>query len=157
MNMTIGEKMRGLVVIILSTFTLGSAARAWTTESAIYLDNTSVENINIDESSLSVLVSYPGKSISGVCSIEIVADSYRRERSIESLIAELDFTNPFGPGEVSSKIQVVSDKVARFALIPEIHLDGFVLSPRNKTLTLRELIEQILGKDRKVVVMPRSC
>jgi hypothetical protein len=142
--------------LVMSCFiSLFLGTNGWAAEALIFLDNTSVESINVDRSVLTVLVGYPGNDISGICSIDITADSGHRYKTIRNLIEKLSIVGAFDPEEV--EVQIVSNKTARIALAPLGYVDGFTLSPKDEQITLRELIENTLGENREIVVMPRSC
>lgn len=155
--MNIKEKVQRIILLITYFFALSLSVNVWALDSTVYLNNTSIESINIDEPFLRILVSYPGLFVSGVCSIEIVADSYFREKAIRNLVDELNIISAFGSDEAPRRGQIVSDKTVRFNLIRESYVDGIVIRPKDESLTLRGLIEKTLGKNRKVVAMPRSC
>lgn len=139
---------------LFSIFVGGSA---WGIEPPIYLDNTSLASINVDQPYIRVMVSYPGISISGVCSIDIVADSYNRDKPIKNLIEQLEISTPFGKDKPNREAQIISATTARLALIVDTYLDGVLINPRNPWFNLRDIIEETLGKNRRVVVIPRSC
>lgn len=121
----------------------------------IRLDNTSSESLSVERNQVAVMVSYPGMNISGICDIEITADSYGRRIPISDLQKELIITEAFAPrGE--SAVEVISEKTLRIPLRQHTYVDGVVITTKDGS-TLKETIERTLGPRRTVVVMPRSC
>lgn len=139
-------------MLMLLTLLTASPALAAT---RLFLDNTSTLGLQRGESEIEVLVSYPGHTISGVCAIEIVADSYGRVAPIAKLKDALDFVGGFEPNE-GRPVETISDKALRIELRPGGYLDGVILRTKDGT-SLMATIERTLGVTRQVVVMPRSC
>jgi hypothetical protein len=136
--------------IVASVFALSSSAFA----ESILLDNTSLQSLQLNESSVRVMVSYPGHEISGVCEIEIVADSFNRNIPVERLLNEIEVRSGFGEGAIAP--QVVSEMALRIPLMTGTFTDGITVTTKSGK-PLKEVIESVLGKARRVVVLPRSC
>ena len=119
----------------------------------VYLNNTSQVSLHKDESSMAVLVSYPGKQISGTCSIEIVLDSYWRSVPVSNLLSTMQITGSF---HNATQVKMVSSTTLRIDLIPQTYIDGIVIQSIDGS-SLRSAIVSALGAMREVVVRPRSC
>ena len=142
-------------LLILMTVLMAAPALARNDHAGIRLTNTTQASFLVDEPGLAVAVDYPGMQISGVCAIEIVADSYRRGNAMHRLLAELEIQNFFGDSKKHG-VELVNDTVLRISLIVNTYVDGVVIVSKDGS-TLKQVVERTLGKNRTVIVRPRSC
>lgn len=138
--------MKHLILGLLLMIAQNSMAR-------INLENTGIVDLQSDQTEMSVSVAYPIAYITGVCSLEIVADAYNREHIIQKLLDQVDILD-FSGRQILHPL-IVSDTVIRMNLAPS-YVDGIVLRARNG-ISLKEAIRKTLGSDRRVVIRPRSC
>ena len=117
------------------------------------LENTDTANLQIDQAELAVTLAYPMESISGVCSLDIVADSYSRNTEIENLLKQVEIFNFFQHNVIQPL--VISNTVLRVNLAPS-YVDGVRIRTKDGQ-SLKSAIAKTLGVERKVVIMPRSC
>lgn len=140
-------------IILVTLLVLAQNSFGKSIDDRIYLENTETANLQSDLAELSVSVSYPMEEMSGVCSLDIVADSYNRHHQIEKLLDRVEILNFFELGNQVST--VISSTVIRVNLRPS-YVDGIIVRTKNGS-SLKEAIAEALGPDRKVVIMPRSC
>ena len=141
------------MVVLISQLSLANALES-DTPNRIHLVNTSTSTLDQERNQLMVTVSYPMEQLSGVCAIDIVTDSYNRHNKIEKLLEKVEIKKLMS--DDSSKIEVVSATLIRVNLVESSYLDGFKVRTKNGT-TLKQAISESLGKNRKVVIFPRSC
>lgn len=128
------------------------------TDDAIYVSNTDIINLDLDKKSVTIAVPYPGTKISGVCGIEIRADSYGRNLAIKNFLDEILITSSFGPDRLNKiKPRILNDMTIFFA-IPDNNAYGFWFSIETKNgSTLNQTIRDTLGDSRNVVLLGSSC
>lgn len=124
----------------------------------VYLGNTNVVDLGLDQSALRVFVSHPGFR-SGVCTVDIIANPYGRHNPIVNLFEDLSVEGLYPHSRsVVDRLRILSETHVRFLLHLEyLYGDGFVLRTKDHTKTLKEVIAETLGEHSKVVIMPRAC
>lgn len=137
------------VFLILGLYTSFANAE----DISVRLANTDTSNLQIEQSQLKVVVDYPTPNVSGICGIDIVADSYFRQHSIEKLLDQVNILDFFGKD--SARYTVISNTRIRIYL-NDSFVDGTILITKDGR-TLKEAIASTLGASRKVVLMPKSC
>lgn len=142
--------MRIITALLLSL----AASQSFAAEDH-FLENTSVKTLQNENNEMTVFVSYPGRGISGICDIEIVADSFGRQAPIRNLLNALEIKSAFGSNQ-DSPVKVISSMTLRIPLRTGGYTDGAVIRTKDGK-SLRENIERTLGSNRTVVLMPRSC
>jgi hypothetical protein len=124
----------------------------------VELTNTGLIDLSHEaDASLVVLVSYPGSEVSGICGVEIRADSIHRENRVGGLLTALNVT------ELQGTTLPIH---ARNAEVIDIDLPNggftYMLQIRtNDGKPLGETIQTALGGEpndpRAVVLVARSC
>lgn len=136
------------------TLAAGSMAHAQSThDETIYISNTDIYNLDLDQKSLSVGVLYPGPNISGICGIEIRADSYGRHKTIKNFLSAIKVKHSNG-NDIG--VRIVNESTTLFRL--PIGGYGFWFSiETNDGRTLKETIRDTLGNSRTVILLGSSC
>lgn len=133
---------------------IGFNSQAELIDNDIHLSNTITQDLhNLDNTGLTVRVAYPGLGISGVCAIDMIADSYRRDIPIQKLLEVVEISSLLGD---ASNAKVVSSTIIRIPLVLEAFVDLVTLSTKDGS-SLKEAINKSLGENRRVVLMPRAC
>ncbi len=146
--------LRSLKLLIFSFAVMIGWVAAAVQPNVIDLTNTTIVDLSIEESSVGISIDYPGKEISGICSVEIVADSYGRDIPVENLLERIVLES--GPNHGTPAYKVVSPMVIRIDLGLGGFQDSFLLKTKNGE-TLASAIKNSLGSNRTVVLMPRTC
>jgi hypothetical protein len=143
--------------LAIALFFSGLSFSALAAPKQLDIDNTSYFDLSTEtESSLLLVVQYPGK-ISGVCGLEIRADSYNRAIPISGLQSELQLRETFGAKPPILKVQ--NETTLRM----DLQDGGFQTSIEMKTKSgkaLRDVIQESIGAEgitRHVVLVPTSC
>ena len=124
----------------------------------IDLKNTETLNLALPHKNIIVSLAYPGLAISGICYLDIVADSYHRDIPIENLLQKVSVERVnLNPNQPDPDISIVSSTTIRIHLLEQSYVDGIKLSVKPGSSSLQDAISQSLGKRRTVVVMPRAC
>lgn len=120
----------------------------------VRLRNIDQTTLMISEPSLIATVNYPGASISGVCGLEIIADSYWRGVPMDKLLDQLNVTKIFS--EQATDVQVVSSTVIRIGLIIGTYVDSVSISTKDGR-PLDQVIRETLGHQQTLILRPHSC
>lgn len=122
-------------------------------DETIYVSNTDIYNLGLDQKSLSIGVSYPGPRISAVCGIELRADSYGRHKPIQNLLTAIKVKHSSGH---DMNVRIINESTLLFRL--PIGGYGFWFSIETKDgSTLKQAIKDNLGNGRTVVLLGSSC
>lgn len=141
-----------LSVILLS---IGYSTVQAETNDEIFISNTDIVNLNINESSLAISVSYPGPSISGVCGIEIRADSYGRFQPISNFLNAItikDYSGATPPITIKNNMTMLIDVYNG----ESAYLVSFKIETKDGS-SLKQTILSTLGESRKVVLVGVGC
>lgn len=146
-------KLLGLSFVLIIT---GFASAVFAAD-GLNLNNTNAVNLNISKSSIDVLVSYPGEDSSGVCGLEIRADSLFRNQPISAFIAKLVITGVHN--RETDVVKVMGPTLAVVPLRANSYIDGINITTIDGS-SLAETIRRTMGKNgekRRVIVVARSC
>ncbi len=135
-------------LILTTIFSMGITANA-----DVHLDPTTVFNLNDDSSSVQIMVAYPGKRSSGLCDIEIRSDRFTPV-SLSKLLEKVNLTYAFHKEEKA--VKSIGHNVLRIHLMPGTYIDGFEIATKDGS-SLRKTIEDVLGTERSVVAIARTC
>jgi hypothetical protein len=139
-----------VMTLILSGFSLTSqASDGW-----IDVENISAESLQVDLAAVSVAVSYPGKEISGICGVEIRADSWGRVDPIEKFVKAVNIASDYNDICVTVKDAITVDVDLPHS--EGLYMAAFTVKTKNGK-SLKEVIRQTLGDNRTVVLIGRSC
>lgn len=141
-------------IMLVTLLVLAQNSFGKSSNGRIYLGNTETADLQSDLAELSVTVAYPMEEITGVCSLDLVADSYNRHYPIEKFLDRVEILNFFEQKKQVST--VISSTVIRVNLRAAAYVDGIIVRTKNGS-SLKEAIAETLGPNRKVVIMPRSC
>lgn len=132
-----------------------SASFAWS-ESPVLLEYTGLVPVTVDRAVLPLSVAYPGETISGICGVEIRADSYGRGQPIQNFFDAIEIGTDLGDPVFPA---VKNDKTILIDLKPSpLQPYGVWFSVKTKSgRTLKQEIERTLGSNRTVVLVPVGC
>jgi hypothetical protein len=122
------------------------------------VSNTDVINIAVNESSIFASISYPGPTISGICGLEIRADSWNRIRPIKNLLDAVEISAPWE--NVQPVITVENDMTILIDLSSIANEMLYATAIQIKTKdgkSVKDVIQTTLGNDRTVVLVGRTC
>lgn len=119
------------------------------------IKNTDRIDLQMDVSSATFGVLYPGSDISGLCGVEIRADSFGREKSIQTFLDSLEVVKTLG---VFPKVSKSNDMTITIDLSDAVDSFGtwFLLKTKSGQ-TFRDVIVQTLGEGRTVVLIGKTC
>jgi hypothetical protein len=136
------------IILIFSLLTLNAHADI---NHAKEISNTSLINLAGYVSEKSFSIPYPGPTISGVCSVEIRADSFRRSDSIEKLLGAIEIVNDLG---IVPVVSVKNNMTILLDFTAANNMYGTWFTIRTKgDESLENAIINTLGQDRKVVLV----
>lgn len=121
----------------------------------VYLSNTDIVSLDLNQSSLEVSVSYPGPSISGICGVEIRADSYGRFEPISNLLNAITIKEYSGitPGiTIKNNMTILIDAYNG----QNAYASWFKIETKDGS-SLKHTILSTLGESRKVVLVAVGC
>ena len=108
-----------------------------------------------------IAASYPGCGRFSICSFDIILGAHYNQpgNPVMDLINELDITY-YLRGQINDPPvpQKLSETTVRIPLRAGCwYMEGISIRPKDSKSTLKKTIDKVLGKGRKVVVMPRTC
>lgn len=119
------------------------------------ITNMDMIDLNVESSSLSLALQYPGPNISGLCGVEIRANSQGRDKLIHNLLYGVTITNDLG---VNPIISIKNDMTI---LIDLSEASGTYTTQFSiKTfdgVSLKEAIRKTLGENRIVKLVGVTC
>lgn len=124
---------------------------------ALEITNTTIIDMQSQAASVDFVIHYPGPWISGICGVEIRADSYNRHRPISNLLERLDITSWQGGLGLSPLAENAT--VLHIPVVPadsSLYLATFRIATRDGG-SLAQAIEDALGPGRTVIMVPRYC
>ena len=141
-------------LLLLATLLVGSLAHASTAQS-IDISNTSVISLSNQQPSMSFVLAYPGPRISGLCGVEVRADSHGQAKTIGDLLAALDVKNDLG---VEPKVILKNDRTILLDLSAATGGFGTWFSLHTKDgSALEDTIDKTLGPNRTVILLGVTC
>lgn len=142
-----------LIAIGLTTG-LCKTAKA-STEDIQFITNTGLINLAVDAPTISLVLPYPGPNISGLCGVEIRADSYNRQKSIKNLLAALSVRKDLGATPI---VSLKNNMTVLIDLSAASGSYGTWFSIRTKNGdSLSDTIKATLGDSRLVVLVGVRC
>lgn len=142
------------LAFITMAFATSSFAHAQSLQNeTVYVSNMDVFNLDLDQNSISVNVPYPGPTISGVCGIEIRADSYGRQKAIEDFLSAINITHPSGNG---LEIKIINRSTLLFRFPLGGYAFWFSIETKDGS-SLKQTIKDTLGNSRTVILLGSSC
>lgn len=114
--------------------------------------NVNIVNVNVAQPLVAATVAYPSSPVSGVCALEIVADLDGQGLAISNLQRVVDVIDAH---KRPVAVQVISSTTLRITL-PASYVEIVTVKTKNGR-PLSEAIAQVLGKNRTVLILPRTC
>lgn len=127
---------------------------AFAADPTIYLRSTGVVSLSTETPVLSLAVSYPGPSISGICGIEVRATSRGYAADVSVLFAALDFPTDLGV-PVSARILNRSTIAVDFGQ-DQTYGVWFSVKTKNGN-SLKSEIARTIGPDPLVTIVTATC
>lgn len=149
-------KSTGFKIMLLSVVLgLSHASMAQPTDKTLYISNTDIYDLKLNEVKASFYVPYPGANISGICGLEIRADSYRRNQEIKNFLDAIRVTFWIGTsGE--APVEVKNDTTLFWSIPTGGYGYWFEIETKDGK-TLKQTIEETLGESRTVLILGSSC
>lgn len=142
------------IAFIAMALAVGSIAHAQSThDETIYVSNTDRHNLGLDQKSLSVGVQYTGANISGVCGIEIRADSNGRHKTIENFLSAIKIKDS---NDNDIDVRILNKLTILFRIPTGKYVYWFSIETKDGS-TLKETIKDTLGDPRTVILLGSSC
>lgn len=146
--------MKKIMALLIVSISMVGSAQASVPE-VMNISNTDMINLQTNDSKMSLSVQYPGPEISGVCGVEIRADSYNRHISIAGLLNAIEVVNDLG---IAPVVSVQNDMTVLMDLSSAKWAYGTWFSIHTKNgKSLKEVILETLGENRKVVLVAVGC
>ncbi|MES2769680.1 MAG: hypothetical protein V4596_11105 [Bdellovibrionota bacterium] len=147
--------MKKLIALLIMNISMTGYLAQASANTVINISNTDMISLQTNKSEMSLAVSYPGSDISGVCGVEIRADSYNRHQSIANLLSAIKVVNNMGVDPVVSiqnEMTILMDlRAAKWG-----YGTWFSIHTKNGK-SLKEVILETLGENRTVVLVGVSC
>jgi len=142
--------MKTLLVFLMITCGAANASQL-----ATDISNVELIDLNIESSSINIQLQYPGPMISGLCGVEIRADSHGRHKAIESLLYGVTIANVIG---VEPIVSVKNDMTILIDLTEAsgTYVTQFSIQTFDG-VSLKEAIRKTIGEDRIVKLIGVSC